>query len=117
MSRRPLFLERSSYRRRRLGDAARILPVLGLILLLLPVWWAPDQVSLTGGALWLFGLWAGLIVLIGALHWALARAEQAARLAQIRERRDLDLDDATQTGTDHPAPPTTIPDDEARDAR
>ncbi|MFV0300391.1 MAG: hypothetical protein ACK5IP_05860, partial [Paracoccus sp. (in: a-proteobacteria)] len=57
--RQPLFLERASYRRRRLGDAARILPVLALVLLLMPVWWVPELISLTGGAIWLFALWAG----------------------------------------------------------
>lgn len=77
--RQPLFLERSSYRRRRLGDAARILPVLGLALVLVPVWWFPARVSLTGGAIWLFGLWAGLIVMIAALHAALGLADRAAR--------------------------------------
>lgn len=72
--RRPLFLERSSYRRRRLADAARMLPVLALVLILLPVWWVPEAVSLTDGALWLFGLWAALILLTAALHLALSDA-------------------------------------------
>ena len=34
--RRPLFLARAVYRRRRLRDAARLLPVLGFFLLMLP---------------------------------------------------------------------------------
>ena len=33
---RPLFLERASFHRRRLGDAARVLPVLTMLLLLVP---------------------------------------------------------------------------------
>lgn len=93
--RRPLFLERASYRRRRLGDAARVLPVLALVLLLLPVWWMPSAVSYAGGALWLFGLWAGLIVAIAALHAALRRAERlsqgagaAATMADLDEVGD-----------------------------
>ena len=32
----PVFLERQSYRRRRLGDAAKFLPFVGLVLFLLP---------------------------------------------------------------------------------
>lgn len=76
--RRPLFLEQSSYRRRRLGDAARVLPVLALVLVLVPVWWVPQAVSLTAGALWLFGLWAVLIVLTAALHIALGAADRKA---------------------------------------
>ena len=62
---RPLFLERASFRRRRLGDAARVLPVLALVAILLPVWWLPAGVSLAFGAVWLFGTWAVLIVLEG----------------------------------------------------
>ena len=81
---RPLFLERASFRRRRLGDAARVLPVLAAILVLVPVWWMPAQVSFAAGAVWLFGLWAGLIAAIWALHRALRRAD-AATLRASRE--------------------------------
>ncbi|WP_185968449.1 hypothetical protein [Paracoccus sp. M683] len=77
----PLFLERSSYRRRRLSDVARILPVLALVLILLPVWWVPAVVSLTGGALWLFGLWAGLIALTAGLFAAMGTADPSAQSA------------------------------------
>ena len=81
---RPLFLERASFRRRRLGDAARVLPVLAAGLILVPVWWMPAQVSFAAGAVWLFGLWAGLIAAIWALHRALRRAD-AATLQASRE--------------------------------
>ncbi|WP_323036640.1 hypothetical protein [Pararhodobacter sp.] len=37
--RTPLYLERETYRRRRIMDAARVLPVLGFVLILLPVLW------------------------------------------------------------------------------
>ena len=74
---RPLFLERASFRRRRLGDAARVLPVLALLAILLPVWWVPWGVSGAFGAVWLFGTWAALIVMVWALHRGLLRAEAA----------------------------------------
>ncbi|WEF25320.1 hypothetical protein [Paracoccus sp. S3-43] len=74
---RPLFLERASFRRRRLGDAARVLPVLAAILVLAPVWWVPAQVSFATGAVWLFGLWAWLIAAVWVLHRALRRADAA----------------------------------------
>lgn len=77
MRERPLFLERASFHRRRLGDAARVLPVLAVLLLLLPVWWVPRSVSYAGGAVWFFTLWAGLILAIWGLHRALLRAEAA----------------------------------------
>lgn len=93
----PLFLERSSYRRRRLGDVARILPVFALISILLPVWWMPEAVSLAGGALWLFGLWAALIALTAALHWALRAADIAANRAG---EKDDDMGDGDGNGND-----------------
>lgn len=74
----PPFLERAAYRRRRLGDAARVLPVLALLLVLVPVWWVPASVSYAAGMVWLFGLWAALIVAVWALHRALIRADAAA---------------------------------------
>ncbi|MGP9803952.1 hypothetical protein [Paracoccus sp. NSM] len=77
MPEKPLFLERASFHRRRLGDAARVLPVLSVVLVLLPVWWAPALVSFAGGVLWFFLLWAGLILAVWALHRALLRAEAA----------------------------------------
>ncbi|MCF3972749.1 hypothetical protein [Paracoccus salsus] len=82
MPERPLFLERASFRRRRLGDAARILPVVAAIAALAPVWWIPRQLSFAAGAGWLFGLWAVLILAIWALHRALLRAEAATLRAE-----------------------------------
>ena len=65
---RPLFLARAPYRRRRLRDAARLLPVLGAFLLLLPLLWAPDsQVSLSSGdVIYFFEVWLALIGLAAA---------------------------------------------------
>ena len=81
MAERPLFLERASFRRRRLGDAARVLPVAATALMLVPVWWVPRSLSFAGGAVWFFGLWAALIVAVMALHRALLRAESVAARA------------------------------------
>ncbi|MBN2739860.1 MAG: hypothetical protein JXR35_03060 [Rhodobacteraceae bacterium] len=60
----PLFLARRSYRRRRLMDAARLLPVLGMVLFALPGLWHPANTVTpdTGrGGLYLFAVWIGLI--------------------------------------------------------
>ncbi|GGF57732.1 hypothetical protein GCM10011402_07160 [Paracoccus acridae] len=84
----PLFLERASFRRRRLGDAARVLPVLAACLILVPVWWMPAEVSFAWGAVWLFGTWAVLIAAVWALHRALRRADAAT----LRARREIDQD-------------------------
>lgn len=69
-----LFLERRTYRMRRLMDAVRMLPVLGLLLWMVPLLWptsatmpvsapGPDAVAVsTGSALrFIFGVWLGLI--------------------------------------------------------
>ena len=87
---RPLFLEPASFRRRRLGDAARVLPMLAAILVLVPVWWIPAQVSFAAGAVWLFGLWAGLILAIFVLHRALRRADAATLRATQAMAQDDD---------------------------
>ena len=66
--RRPIFLARAPYRRRRLRDAARLLPVLGLFLLLLPLLWAPEaRMSLRAGdVVYFFAVWLVLIALAAA---------------------------------------------------
>lgn len=60
----PLFLRRASYRQRRRRDAARLLPVIGLFLMLLPVLWAPQNTFSRDTApdgIYLFVVWALLI--------------------------------------------------------
>jgi hypothetical protein len=73
--RAPLFLERQGYRRRRLMDAARVLPVAGMVALLLPVLWTGDgQTSTASEGLYMFGLWLALIVAALALSRPLRAA-------------------------------------------
>lgn len=63
-TRPPVFLERDSYRQRRIRDAARMLPVLGAILCLVPLLWTrgPDGIRNSTALLYIFGVWAGLIL-------------------------------------------------------
>ncbi len=65
MARPPVFLPEARYRQKRVRDAARLLPVLGVVLLLLPLLWirsdAPDGVGNAASLLYVFGIWAGLI--------------------------------------------------------
>ena len=66
--RAPLFLGRIPYRRRRLRDAARLLPVFGAFLLILPVLWSPPGETLrttSNDVVYFFGVWL-LLVLIAA---------------------------------------------------
>lgn len=74
----PKFLARSSYRRRRIIDAARILPVLGLFIFLIPVLWHPadtPEPDTARGGLYLFAGWFGIIVAAFLLARVLMRAE------------------------------------------
>ena len=62
-----VFLERRSYRRRRLMDAAKLLPVLGAILFLVPLLWlvgtdAEAKVPASLAFVYVFVVWALLIV-------------------------------------------------------
>lgn len=65
---RPLFLARAPYRRRRLRDAARLLPVLGMFLLLLPLLWTPDagMALQSGDVIYFLAVWLILIGLAAA---------------------------------------------------
>jgi hypothetical protein len=78
---RRLFLERSTYRQNRLQDAARLMPVLGLLLLFAPVFIRGDAAEGDlRGAGWLvyyFTVWVGLIVLTAFVSRALGRSDMA----------------------------------------
>ncbi|MEL7097473.1 MAG: hypothetical protein AAGM84_01465 [Pseudomonadota bacterium] len=69
-----VFLERRSYRRRRMLDALRLLPLVGVGLFLMPMLWpaAPSEVgepvSMSAAVLYVFFAWLALIV-SGALLW------------------------------------------------
>lgn len=74
---RRLFLERRTYRRNRLQDAARLLPVLGAFLFFGPVFILTTEAGVggrTGGWMVFFlGVWLGLIALTALVSWALRR--------------------------------------------
>ena len=74
----PLFLQRRPYRRRRKIDAARLLPVFGAFLLLLPMLWAPVEGKARGtvhDGLYLFMVLAGLIAVARLLAPSLTADE------------------------------------------
>ena len=74
----PVFLERRSYRRRRLVDAARLVPMMGAALWLVPLLW-PDGAMSSTAMLYVFGVWAALIVLTVLLSRGLSRSDPAPR--------------------------------------
>ena len=74
----PLFLPRPEYRKRRLVDAARLLPVFGGFLMFLPILWAPDGAQGRDTArdgIYLFVIWA---VLVGLAAWLAPSLADAA---------------------------------------
>ena len=81
-ARPPIFLERRGYRRRRLRDAMRLLPVLGLALWMVPLMWqtpadGPDGVRMSEALSYVFGVWA-LLVVLALVFWARTRADPDA---------------------------------------
>ncbi|BDW85866.1 hypothetical protein [Roseicyclus marinus] len=77
---RRLFLERRTYRQARLQDAARLLPVLGLVLFFGPSFIRGEDPAgsglLSGWLIYYFSVWLGLIVLAGILSQALMRTDR-----------------------------------------
>ena len=91
----PLFLARRSYRRRRLIDAIRLVPVLGAVLFMLPVLGSAGHVGATfRGGLYLFASWAFLIVLTAFLTRRLERAARAEQAEQAEHARAVAAPDA-----------------------
>lgn len=82
---RRLFLERRTYRQARLQDAARLLPVLGLVLIFGPSFIRGEDTEgsglLAGWLIYYFSVWLGLIVLAGVLSRALMRSDNPDRSA------------------------------------
>ncbi|MEO0829727.1 MAG: hypothetical protein AAFY03_04635 [Pseudomonadota bacterium] len=65
---------RQIYRRSRLMDAARLMPLFGVALVLLPVLWATSEggARTSSGVVYLFLIWFGLIALAAHLARRLA---------------------------------------------
>ncbi len=74
MSPRRLFLGREAYRRRRLGDATRVVAAIFALATLLPPIWLPQYFSFARGAVWLALSWGLTIAATALLHRALAQS-------------------------------------------
>ncbi len=67
MNRKPkqLFVERQTYRKRRLRDGARFLPIVGIVLILVPLLWVRGEeggIRTSSAIEYLFLVWAGLVL-------------------------------------------------------
>lgn len=81
----PLFLKRGSYRKRRLRDAARMLPVLGAFLFALPMLWSDEGTASDG--LYLFVVWFALVLAAAAMAPGLAEEVGAGEAEDARDGR------------------------------
>lgn len=75
--RAPIFLARRAYRHRRLSDAARLLPIFGVVLICIPLLWrdGTEAIATTRVMFYLFGLWTALAALAGVVSRYLRPSE------------------------------------------
>ncbi len=71
-----LFVQQRTYRRRRMADAARMLPVLGGILFMIPLLWlGSGGMSTANVMIYLFVVWVALACVAGLLSRRLGPEE------------------------------------------
>ncbi|MCT4684599.1 MAG: hypothetical protein N4A39_12825 [Roseicyclus sp.] len=79
---RRLFLERRTYRQNRLQDAARLLPVLALVLFFAPIFIRgeaePGGPQLATWLVYYFAVWLGMIALTAFVSRSLVRGGEIA---------------------------------------
>lgn len=102
-------LERRRYRRHRLEDAARLLPLLGALLIFGPIVILASDASTAGAtSSWLvyfLGLWLGLIGLTALLVWALNQQAPQTIPANVKIlSHEGDFEPAPAAGPSHAAP-------------
>lgn len=110
----PVFLARTSYRQRRLRDAARLLPVLGATLWMIPLLWPRASLTDTNTAqststavIYIFGIWAALILASFVLSQVLRPDQDSGSEAEGRDRDGRDGEDrAPGSNGRGDAPPT-----------
>lgn len=80
----PVYLERRLYRRRRLSDAARLLPILGAVLFAFPLVWGVEggAGSTAARGLYLFAVWFCLILAAALIAPRLIEPEPPQRPAE-----------------------------------
>ena len=106
----PVFLERQGYRRRRMMDAARVLPFFGLVLWLIPLLWEETGfgvVRSSSAIIYLFGVWA-LLVIGAALIATALRGSDSDPGAAPTPNAAPEPDPAPASGPPQEAPPGRI---------
>lgn len=100
----PLFLQPEPYRQRRLIDAARVLPVFGAFLFVVPMVLLPkgEPGSTREALIYLFVLWLLLVVFSALITRYIRRAERATQALYAGEGRAT-AGQATSMGQPTPA--------------
>ncbi|WP_322865970.1 hypothetical protein U5922_007035 [Aquicoccus sp. G2-2] len=88
----PVFLEQAGYRRRRLIDAVRLVPLLGAGLWAVPLLWTPGKINSSAAFLYVFGVWLMLVI-------------ATAVLAQAFRGRGVQAESRAPEEVDTPTPP------------
>ncbi|MGB0661597.1 MAG: hypothetical protein ACPGNV_15640 [Mangrovicoccus sp.] len=92
---RPVFLERESYRQRRVVDACRLVPLFGLAFFLIPLLWpeAPTEgAALAQRGAYIFSVWFGLVWATAWLSMKLTQhLNEAPRSTVKKSRTDTEL--------------------------
>ncbi|MBU3035172.1 hypothetical protein [Tritonibacter mobilis] len=122
------FVERRTYRRRRLMDIARLAPLIGALLFLVPLLWPERHLSEGGGhdagssmstaMIYIFGVWIGLIlfsvafsvaVRLWAVHWTgVGAPTETADVLAMRQPGDDRANDRVDTSpSTAPLPPAS----------
>lgn len=92
--REPIFLARQTYRRRRLIDAMRFVPMVGLVLFMVPLLGGGVAARGTAaGGTFVFAVWLGLIVVAAVLVRLLARAPDGVASDPLEPEATLPGDD------------------------
>ncbi len=121
------FVEQRTYRRRRLMDIARLAPLIGVLLFLVPLLWpegdssaAPEgggTSSMSSAMIYIFSVWVGLVLFsvgfsVAVRHWAV-HWTGANTLPEGGDLTDLtDLGNPTVRGGAAETPPMDRPEPE-----
>jgi hypothetical protein len=103
-------------------DAARLLPVLGGVLVMIPTLWQPEQTAAPDtahGAVYLFAVWAALVLAAMTMSKGLAAAmteeEEAAESERAAAGTGSYLDQPMRGGQVYSQPPPSAPANPAKE--
>lgn len=86
----PLFLERSSYRQRRMMDAVRLVAILAAGLWMIPLLWPSQSVDgeavrMSRALLYIFGVWCAVIAISAVLSMRVRHVEEGDTTGGVGE--------------------------------